>query len=91
MRHIAIGTVFTGTGDFPVVISMDFTVPVTIDPLFMVVFNMPVSIMLNMGGQIFLPVQVNLFLIFCILKAQLIKTLTFVSPGLKRGSGLFSG
>ncbi len=91
VRYIPLGTVFTGAGDFPVVISADFTVTVIIDPLFMVVFNMPVGIMLNMGGQIFLSVQVNLFLVFGILKPQFVKTVTFVGPGFKRGAGFLGG
>ncbi|OKO94677.1 hypothetical protein Xedl_03962 [Xenorhabdus eapokensis] len=87
MGDIPFGGDFARTGDLMMVIGADIVVTVVIDALFLVMLDMPVGIVFDMCSQVFLPVEIDFFAVFRILKTQFVKAFTLVGFGLKGSAG----
>ncbi|PHM65194.1 hypothetical protein Xkoz_03857 [Xenorhabdus kozodoii] len=80
---------FARTGHLMVVIGADIVVTVVVDAAFLVVLDMPVGIVFDMRGQVFLAVEIDFLAALRILKAQLIKALALVGFSLESCAGFF--
>ncbi|MDC9595111.1 hypothetical protein PSI17_16325 [Xenorhabdus sp. IM139775] len=87
MRHIPFGGDFARTGNLMMIIGADIVVTVVVNALLLVMFDMPVRIVFNMGGKIFLAVDIDLFTAFGIFKPQFVKALALVRLGFEGGAG----
>ncbi|MNS59002.1 hypothetical protein D3C72_919450 [compost metagenome] len=66
----------------------DASNPLIVDVPMLVMFDMPGGIVLYQQVQVFLTVDINLFLASLVFKAQLIEPLTLVGFGAQHGAGL---
>ncbi|OTA13931.1 hypothetical protein Xbed_03789 [Xenorhabdus beddingii] len=84
---VAVGGDFARTRHLMMVIGADIVVTVVVDAALLVVLDMPVGIVFDMRGKVFLAVDINFLAAFRILKTQLIEAFALVGLGFKRGAG----
>ncbi|PHM48110.1 hypothetical protein Xekk_04480 [Xenorhabdus sp. KK7.4] len=87
VRHVPFGGNFLRTRHLMMVIGADIVVTVVINAALLIMFDMPVSIVFNVRGQILLAVEIDFLTVFRILETQFVKAFAFVGLGFKRGAG----
>ncbi|MNO85164.1 hypothetical protein D3C76_765290 [compost metagenome] len=70
------------------VIGLDAGHPLIVDIGVLVVLDVPGGIIFNKHVQVFLTVDVNLFLLRLVFETQLVETFTLVGLGTQHGAGL---
>ncbi len=73
------------------VVGLDTGHPFVVDVGVLVVLDMPSRIVFDQHIQVFLTVDINLFLPRLVFKTQLVETFTLVGFGAQHGAGLVGG